>query len=717
MLKISPAVMVKEIKGALGTNDYTLFPDSEDKNVYYALAEFPTFLADGQGNPNFNLTWYFGSAVTSGGICTLTVALPIPDMSDPTVKSKIVDAVTGASTANIARKTLELCVAMKAQPPDKDKVAQLKKDLGLSDDEANKKAAEYKDGDSWEKFMPEGAKIKLRSIPFKAGTVTVQAFADQKNYKEGTPEFSTGKLNTTPSLVNSNAAVVTFNLQDQGANLFWHGLGGPPFSKGELPPAYDAVVGGKSVISVVYKVEFDGLLPSAVATVKLKQSVVAKVTTREVERRGAWGRRWKEEVISGKDYQDLVEDSTDIVLPSSASKEDQAAVQKLLSDWAAKQLEEMVKSQIPTVKLDDLSADTVRQLSTLKEQSRTYRLTQAITVPKFPQAQLPKVSGVVKPNTDLTKFFQLINLNDKPYFNVDLTVRPPSATYLSSLGVERFVVTKLTFGQQKLRKVGGQEVSNLEYVPSKPNESETLSGVFEKNAPNKSLDYTYLVAYNDGTPSFNSKLLSQTENANYLDLGGLDLGVLNVTLNTIDLPWDVLSGARVDLEYGSWKKSVALRRDESPRVVKPFGELMDKPLKYKLTLTPTAGAPVPGPETEVRLVRGAAEIQLKNPFGTSLFDINFALGSDVSKAQLKVDYSMPVSGGPARVFSKTVTLDRTTSTANWKVPKVDDGGTVQITKARITDSSNASKDLKDDPQSISSDSLDITVNTGGFDYF
>src|SRR6185503_1695638 len=450
---------------------------------------------------NFNLTWYFGSGVTSGGICTLTVALPIPDMNDPAVKIKIVEAVKGGATANIAKKTFELCAAMKAQPADQNKIAELKKALGLSDAEATKKAADYKADKTWEQFMPDDD-LKLGSIPFKGGTVTIQAFADQNNYKEGTPEFSTGKLTTTPSLVNSNAAVVTFNLKEQGANLFWHGLGGPPFDKTERPAAYDAAVGGKSVISVIYKVEFDGLLPSALATVKLKTSVMAKITTREQETRGAWGQKWTKEVIAGRDYQDLVEESTDIVLPAAATKEDQAAVQKLLTDWAAKQLEDMAKSQIPTVKLDDLN-DTMRQIKTLKEQSRTYRLTQAVTIPKYPQAQLPKVSGVVKPNTDLTKFFQLINLNDKPYFNVDLTVRPPSAAYLSSLGVERFVVTQLTFGKQKLRKASGQEVSNLEYVPSTTTASETLSGVFEKNAPNKSLDYTYLVAYNDGTPSFN----------------------------------------------------------------------------------------------------------------------------------------------------------------------------------------------------------------------
>jgi hypothetical protein len=46
--------------------------------------------------------------------------------------------------------------------------------------------------------------------------------------------------------VNSNAAVVTFNLEDLGANLFWHGLGGPSFDQGSkpLPKAFDPKVGG-----------------------------------------------------------------------------------------------------------------------------------------------------------------------------------------------------------------------------------------------------------------------------------------------------------------------------------------------------------------------------------------------------------------------------------------------------------------------------------------
>ena len=62
--------------------------------------------------------------------------------------------------------------------------------------------------------------------------------------------------------------VIGLNLSDLGTNLFWHGLGGWKLDSNDLKPAeYDVTRGSSSVISVVYEVTFDGLLPEASATV------------------------------------------------------------------------------------------------------------------------------------------------------------------------------------------------------------------------------------------------------------------------------------------------------------------------------------------------------------------------------------------------------------------------------------------------------------------
>jgi hypothetical protein len=694
------------------TNDYVLYPDSDDSNTYYALAEFPRILADGQGDPSFNLTWYFGSNVTSGGICTLTVGLPIPDATDPAVRTRLLNAITGDSfSATIAEKTKQFCEASKKG--EKDKAAALKKELGFTEEIANRKVAAFKPDEGASQFLP-GANLKLAAVPFKSGSVVVQAFADEKNYKAGTVEYSTGKIATTPSLVNSNAAVVTFNLEEQGANLFWHGMGGPSFD-GPKPKGYDAAAAGVSVISVVYKTEFDGLLPSAQATVTFKAEKIASLATKEVERKG-WGRKYDDQIIS-KDYHETVNDATEITLPAWTSEKDRETVQKQLTEWAAKQLEEMLKSQMPEVKMTDLDPIKAKKISTLKEQTRTYKLSQAMAVLKNPQAQLAKIKGA-----DQDKCFHLVNLNDKPFFEVDLTVAPPAGEFMKTRKVSRFVVTELAFGKKKLvRKSSGKEVGQLEYkIADNAIGSETLAGTFANTDPERVVGYSYLVGYTDGTKSFQSKPTSQT-NQYQLDLAGTDLGVLAVTLNAIDLPWDVLSSARVDLTYGAWQTTEMIKKDDAPHVVvKPFGEPITKELKYKLTLNLTAGAPIVIPETVVPLENGEAVVRLPSPFGTSTYRVNFDIDSQVSKALLKVEYKMAVATGAARVFSETIRLDSANPKVIWTVPRSDtDNDTFEVVKGKVTDTDNANTDPKGDLAKVSASdtTLDVTVKPNEIEYF
>jgi hypothetical protein len=698
MLIISPAVTVSGVPGAFSKNDYVLFPDSENKNLYYALAERPTFQADSEGNPNFNLTWYFGSGVTPGAVCTLSVALPAPDMRNPEVNAIIASALTkDQATRKIAQSTFDLCKAMDEK--DAAKASALRATLGFSEATADQKKAIFDKTRSWEQFLPAVGDLDVRPIPFKSGAVTVQAFADKDAYQDGTPAVTTGRLDVIPSYVNGNAAVVTFNLKELGANLFWHGFGGWRCDQATpRPPAYDEAKGGSSVIAVTYRVWFDGLLPSAKATVTLDREIVAKLDVVEEVRKGAWGGTYKKEKARGKAYDEAINNSTDIVLPAVASKEEQKQVQTLLTDWAAKQLEEMVASQLPAVKLDDLNIEGARKLATVSKQSRTYKLTQAVTLPKYPQAQLPKIDGIVKQDKLLRKFFQLINLNEKPYFDVDVTVAPPSVSYLKDRKVDRFVVTQIGYGNDRLRGDDNKEVSTLEFLTKVEQPTpKTLRGTFDLNTQ-KFLEYSYLVAYDDGTPPYRVTSVKQTgADDKYLALSGVDIGVLSVTLSGIDLPWDVISSAKVDLKYGDWTKTIALKNGESTKVVQPFGRTMTEALTYKLTMNPKVGAPHVGPETTAKLIRGDADITLQNTLGDVLYTIHFDLGDGVTKAQLRVEYRMK-SSGPDRVFSQMIQLDASkpdVAAFDWKVPAFSSyPPSFRVTKARVT-ADGATKDLTD----------------------
>src|SRR4051812_12443329 len=140
MLTISPAVSVKDVPTNFGKNNYILFPDSENKDLYYALAERPTFMADQDGKPSFNMTWYFGGGVKSGGICTMTVALPIPDLAQPAVRETIAAALTkNPASIKIAQLVDALCRAMDAKQ--NERVDALKLELGYTDEIAKQKFA------------------------------------------------------------------------------------------------------------------------------------------------------------------------------------------------------------------------------------------------------------------------------------------------------------------------------------------------------------------------------------------------------------------------------------------------------------------------------------------------------------------------------------------------------------------------------------------------
>lgn len=690
MLKISPATTVTGVPSTFGkSNDYVLYPDSDpNEDIYYALAELPTFRADSDGDPSFNLTWYFGSNQEPGGICTMTIALPVPDMTRDDVKAAI-------------------CKALKrdpAKPP------------------------------------------SIKPIDFRSGSVIVQAFQNEGAYQSAVsgqgqaPLVSTGRLTTTPSLFNSNAAVVTFNLKKLGANLFWHGLGGPKFTA--RPDGYDEAQGGSSVIAVTYNIEFDGQLKDATAKVTLNRKVTAKLAI-EVKQ-GAWGRKYDQ--ATGKSYEDVTKEAIEIQLPAAEpnspkpgageKEKEVTTIKQLLTDWAADQLDSMIRSQIPEVKLEQLDAKDAQKIEVLKDMTRTYKLTQAVSILKHPQNSLPKIDGLGVAKGKLEKFFRLINLNDTPDFNVDLTVAPPTAANLKAKGVERFVVTRLLYCNEKLNIKGpdnaSKEVSILEYVPTPGNapntgalESKTLTGTFYVKAK-RTLEYSYLVAYTDGTPSYRSPAITVNDADNYLDLNGLDLGVLSVKLDGADLPWDVTSSAKIELEYGGWKKAVTLKKvgDNAPEVlvVQPFGTAMDKALKYRLTMNLAVGTPIVGDQLEVALNKlGAAEITLKNLAGDRTNLIVLSLDSAVKKAQLRLEYTLKGVAGADRVFTTTTKLDETAKSFEWKVPgSSSTPSAFKVVKANVTladGTTVADYDLSEGNLEVKEAKTELAVEKGGISLF
>ncbi len=742
MLKFSPAISVKNIPTGKTKNNYILFPDNENQNLYYALADRPDFFLDSDGKPSFNMTWYFGGSAESGGICTMTLALPMPDMSRPDVRDPIAKAVTSDSvTRMVATKTFELCAAMKAGQTEQ--VAALKAGLGFNDATANAKLASFDPKRDWSQFLPAIDTIDVRPVPVTSGTVTVQAYANKDAYTSEKADVSTGQIQTTPSLVNDNAAVITFNLKDLGANLFWQGLGGPVLDPSRRPAGYDPVKGGDSVIAVTYEVSFEGMLPAAQAKVKLNKNVMAAIEIGYNKHRGTWGTNY-EAVKRSAAFKDVSDQAIEITLPWAASQSDKSTVETTLSTWAATQLEAMVQAQLPGVKLEDLDVNGLHKKNIISEQSRVYKLNKAISLSKKPQGQLNMISKNVDVN-DLSKYFHIIDLNEVPYFHADVVVRQPTDTEMSKRKVDRFVITQLSYAKEKLRDDMGKEVSVIEFVAPKAAKAtdakatgakasnvpaaaqelpKKLKGTFSKTAPSKDLEYSYLVAYSDGTPSLQgSGALTGKDgrSVNYLDLGSVDLGVLCVTLDGKFLPWDIISSATAKLSYGDWEKQIVIPKDDEVTVVQPFGRTMDKPVSYQLTLTLATGAPFVDIVRQAPLTSGTTEIILGNPVGNAIYNVTASL-NDVTKAQLRLQYVFKGSG-PDLTFARVVTLDASKPSVSdpiWKVPGTHGTpSSFRVLKARLTTAAGTSDEVDLDDATVNdvTDTISLTIEPGKVSVF
>ncbi|WP_431257987.1 hypothetical protein ACQ86G_26015 [Roseateles chitinivorans] len=608
----------------------------------------------------------------------MTVALPMPDMGDPAVRARMAEAIVNdGPSVERARQMLALCQAMAGNQAEA--AQSLRKSLGLGDGDAQALFGRWQREADYGQFLAERDALQIKPVPYRTGAVEVRAFATKEAYdKEQDPAF-TGVCRTTPSNFNDNAAIVTFNLTEIGAQLFWSALGGPS-DNGDK-----AKDGGSSVLSATYTVTFDGLLPDASATVTLSQTKMAKLVVEEQKHRGAWGSTHTVAVPRGRSYSEMAKSSIDVVLPSadSGSKE---TVSKLLTDWAGKQLEDMVKSQLPALDLNALTADGVRQIEQVQDQSRTYHLSQALNIEKRPQALLPRVDAVV-PADKLGDCFHTIDLNAKPFFDLDLTVSPPSAERLKALGVDRLVVTALTLAGHKLRDDARKEVSVLEFTAGGDLRSRQLRGTFSKGDERAPLKYQYRVVYQDGTPAFAASR-EDTENRNYLDLFGVDFGVLHATLRGQDLPWGVIDRASVALRLGDWEQEdidLAATAPFETTVNVPLGQSSIGDLSYRLTLALTNGDTVEGDWTLVQGWRGTGAVRLASPWGGVARRVRLSLEDGADRARVRLETTL--RGARPGVFRQEIELDRAAGprSVDWTVPAGSGGpGALRVVEAEVS---------------------------------
>ena len=675
-----------EVQGDDGKKrNYTVFADSENTKNFYAIPEAPEFAVDeNTKKPKFSLIWYYGSNQEyRGGVCAFTVALPMPQ--GPNEIKQIGAALTN-DTSVIARAhdIYDMVVAM--TKGDNTTAKALQQLLGFDDKQAKQYKSLYKEDQTYVQFLPS-SDINLQPVPVTGGTVTVRGFGGQDAFQqwqkgdESAASF-TGSYQTTPSLLGNNQAVVSFDLTSLGVNLFWHAFGGPSLQDKSVDD-YKPVA---SVVAVTYEINFEGMLPPAKVTVTLKAEEAAKLITQQVTSKDTWGHETTRTEVIGRSFTKDVKSMIDVEIPSTSylaqheadkkKQEEQYGID--LEQWGSNQLAEMVKDQLPDVSWDDLQNGKLEE-NVLHNETRTFQMSKAIAFNVNPQGQLPTISSLLPDNTSLEDYFQTVNLDEKPYYDVQVTIQPPAN--LDQYKVASVAVSP-TFGGKTLYKTDGSGDSvNTIVFNSNNKEAVTLRGTFDVNdsQQKKEFDYSYTVNYTTATAPYQVK--GMQENDYNLSLTNPPvLGVVYNDLKGTQILWDIFSRGTLKVKYGDINQEYILNKDNyDAKLALTIGKDVTPTIKYQLELAFASGGgtisyPLDSNKwASADISQSSAMIQV--PFSnTKIYTItcpDVASGNAV-QCIVQAEYKLTFSGNIVRTISKTIVLTSQNSGVDtWTVPTTD----------------------------------------------
>src|SRR5271157_1358089 len=600
--------LYNRVSAPIGDKKYTLFADTDKHNLYYIMPDYPSYLTrdDDRGKPfkNFSLVWYYGATgKPARGICTFTVALEQPNTTKPEIRNALAKAIKSNSGAQKRAKAL-LEMAKAEKKGDTTKAEELRKELGILDDEAYAEICKkYHDGASEDLYIDApGDNYDFNPVPYSTGTVKVQTWGTQDAYSAYERDTSNpsaqptefGKYTANPSLLSDNAAVVTCDLTEFGANLFWHSLGGPSFDKASEKPEGYVEQKTPGVVKVAYDVGIQGMLPAATATVRLTQDIINSL--KEHKYKDTWGKETTDSVSKTTNID--IDNATTIVIPDSSAVYGKAAadgkppesLRAFLQEWAKGQLAEMIRKQLPNPDKIEVGDHKI-----LQEDTRSISLQEGILMTFHPKGQLDKITGD-KETKD--RMFVTLNLKNMPYAPQSLTLYGPSTTLLTERKVERLIVSNIDFAgkpleftpttsgtsatstAQEVTKVVFDQTKTLAGTTSLTGVSEViLGGKFDVKQKDQPFQYSLEVQYSDGTPSYNTGLMTTKISDSDVKFQQSDLGVLFAVIDGKGLPWGILEEVVIDFEpYGEGKQdlpSVTLTPTEkTTKLVQPLGKAL-----------------------------------------------------------------------------------------------------------------------------------------------
>ncbi|MEQ9481982.1 hypothetical protein [Coleofasciculus sp. F4-SAH-05] len=698
-----------EIEGSDGkTRSFTVFADTVESDKFYIIPESPNFALDlDTSQPKFNFIWYYSSNYENGGICTFTVALPIP-----TEASEINQVAAQLQEDNLvigrSHDLYKMVVAMNENETTTSKA--LREALGLTEAEAKAYQDKFQPDQDWQQFLPPST-INLLPLPIKGGKVSIRgfdnpnAYDDWQNGDQSAADF-TGVYETTPSLLGDNRAVVSFNLNEFGANLFWHALGGPDFS-GDPPPGYEPI---NSIIAVTYEVDFEAMLPPAKVIVTLESETVAKLITEEHTDSDTWGNESERTEVIAREYEKKGLSSIEVKIPSVSYLGDnddtsahEANYLELLTQWGSEQLAEMVNNQLPDFNWDDLK-DGLKEEVVLYDETRVFQISIPVAFSVYPQDQLPTIGSIIG-DEPLEQYFQAINLDNRPYYDVTVTINPPANIEDLSIGT---LAVSPTFAGKPLYQ-DGQQVNTLVFDSNNKDQVE-LTGTFDVNSSaEKQFEYSCQVNYTNATPAYQFSG-TQTENYNLSLVSGATLGVVYAELVGGQILWDIFNRGELKVKYASVEQQYFLNQDDyDVDVLLTLGEQVTPTIEYQLKLDfATGGNSLTYPLdstlwASMDISQGTGTIQVPYENTKQYIFLCPAIGSGkATMCIVQATYTLMFPGGVVREISTNITLNAANNGLSfWTVPtssleNFSPKGTVSYTATIVTSSGTEIRTGDDD---------------------
>lgn len=499
----------------------------------------------------------------------------------------------------------------------------------------------------------EAPKVTLAPINWTGGTV-------QLLLSEGGALVEKIHSAATPSLYGNNVACFALELSDIGTSVF----------KATLES------GARSLITVVYQLEFFGRLPethvwgtwSATKAMTFAQEVDYEENT--------WSEDSYTETIHSSRYStDVTKTGGDFVDNPNLSAEENAklqdtirsGIQKQLADAVARNVLAAVQEVDPNVAslYDDQDFENIkRTISNVQvaDVRVEWKESRAIEITKSPQGQLPTVASMKDGDgTPLKWEDYYTKVSADEFFKVKRVAVRVNASF-DTLPLHS-VAVKMTYPHGPTPKTDTLTFTAADEV--KDFESLVVEG-------KRDVTYTYTVNYKNSAFTYTSPEV--TEEGDEIIINVDDLGILALDVAADGVDFERVPRAQLTLRYDGGTpvvKTLNLTKDApNAAVLEIIKEARTRPIDYEITYSLADGRDVT--DTPGQVAVGQKALSVADPFAAPR-TITFRAVGDLTNVVESVTFDA-VYTDPENDYTqrKTVVLTSAMPFLEWSFPVFDD---------------------------------------------